>query len=369
VYVHLPGGKGSYADVHAADGRSDLAVLKLLTPPDGLKAVKFGDVRLPRLPDPPPTVFPGKIVAVLTFQPTGGFAPDRPGRTVTSVVDVKFPANRLTSSPPQSVYRYAPLLELEGRAGPPVSGAAVLNLDGELVGLTSAVAAVAGGDDGRAYALPADANFRRIAAALARGEEVEYGFLGIVIGEAGPGGVGVREVSPRSPAADAGLTPGDVIVRIDGQPTQSYADLLYQIGSTLAGNRATLAVRHRGDPERTVGVTVAKFRHDGTVIAANRPAPVFGLRVDWGSVLAHATGGVQAVPPGVAVRELVPDSPAAARFKALGDTARWVVTHLNGAPTPTPAAFYQAARNQATVRLTVLDAGDRGGRPREVPLP
>jgi serine protease Do len=91
--------------------------------------------------------------------------------------------------------------------------------------------------------------------------------------------------------------------------------------------------------------------------------------VDWGSVIAQAGGAAQPVPPGVVVRELVPDSPAAARFKELGDYARWVVTHVNGVPTPTPAAFYQAARNRPAVRLTVMDAGDRGGRPREVTLP
>src|SRR5262249_15165549 len=48
VYVRLPKGKGSYADIHAADPRSDLAVLKLLTPPKGLKALAVGrgeDVR------------------------------------------------------------------------------------------------------------------------------------------------------------------------------------------------------------------------------------------------------------------------------------------------------------------------------------
>src|SRR5262249_36858501 len=43
VYVRLFGGKGSYADIHAADPRSDLAVLKLIRPPQGLKAMKFGD--------------------------------------------------------------------------------------------------------------------------------------------------------------------------------------------------------------------------------------------------------------------------------------------------------------------------------------
>ncbi len=43
VYVRLPGGRGSWADIHAADPRSDLAVLKLIDPPAGLHALQFGD--------------------------------------------------------------------------------------------------------------------------------------------------------------------------------------------------------------------------------------------------------------------------------------------------------------------------------------
>ncbi|HYH63811.1 MAG TPA: hypothetical protein VD866_03840, partial [Urbifossiella sp.] len=64
-----------------------------------------------------------------------------------------------------------------------------------------------------------------------------------------------------------------------------------------------------------------------------------------------------------------PDSPAAAKFKALGENGRWVVTHVNGTSVSTPAAFYAAARDQATVRLTVLDTADRAAQPRTVTLP
>lgn len=370
VYVHLPGGKGSYADVYAADGRSDLAVLKLLTPPAGLKAVKLADARLHPTATAAPAVTPGRLVAVFAFQPPTGFAPDRASGTITPLSAVQFPPLvATTNDTPQSVYRYGPLLEFEARSAPAVSGAAVMTLDGELLGLTSTTAAVAGGENGKAYALPTDANFRRIVDVLARGEEVEYGFLGIVIQQGAVNGVTIKDVAPRSPA-ERELVPGDTIVRINGQTTRNYADLLYQIGSTLAGNTATIQVRGRDGRARTVELAVAKYKHDSPVIAANRPAPVFGLRVDWGSVLAQVGGAATALPPGVVVRELVPESPAAAKFKDLGDnTARWVVTHVNGTPTPTPAAFYSAARSQAAVRLTVIDAADRAARPTAVALP
>lgn len=370
VYVHLPGGKGSYADVHAADARADLAVLKLLTSPADLKAVKLADARLQVLKAGPPTLFAGKLVTVLAFQPATGFAPDRPGGTVTALTNIQLPReNPGVVEQPQSVYRYAPLLEFEARSAPAVSGAAVMSLDGELVGLTSTVAVVAGGDNGRAYALPIDASTRRVIETLARGEEVEYGLLGVVYDRTAPGGgIVISYVTPRSPA-DGRLGAGDTIVRINGHPMRNFYDLLYHVGYTLAGNRLTLTVRGVDGNERPVDLTVAKYRHDGAFVAANRPAPVFGLRVDWGSVLAQVLDRTAVVPPGVSVRELVPDSPAATKFKELGDNTRWLITHANGTPTPTPAAFYQAARNQMGVRLTVIDPADRTARPRAVTLP
>src|SRR5262245_47713596 len=57
IYVYLKGGSGSYADIHAADARSDLAVLKLITPPPLLQAIKFGEVRIAEKPKEQGTVF------------------------------------------------------------------------------------------------------------------------------------------------------------------------------------------------------------------------------------------------------------------------------------------------------------------------
>lgn len=368
VYVHLPGGKGSYADIHAADGRSDLAVLKLINPPAGLKAVKMADARLHDLPGGPQNVFPGKLVAVFDYRTAAGGVPERAGFALPIISGLKLPSyNPNSNETYPNVYRYGHLVEMESRAVPSVSGAAVLSLDGELLAMTSAVATAGGGEGGRTYALPFDQSNRRIVEVLARGEEVEYGLLGVVIDKYSRGGVGVSQVTARGPT-DGRLQPGDLITKINGQPTRNYPDLLYQVGSALAGNSVTLTVQ-AGERVRTVDVTLAKFAHTGTIIAANRPAAVFGLRVDWGSVIAQGGFGAQVLPPGVVVRELVPESPAAAKFKTLGDNARWVVTHVNGTPTPTPPAFYAAARDQRAVRLTLLDPADRGAATRQLTLP
>ena len=129
----------------------------------------------------------------------------------------------------------------------------------------------------------------------------------------------------------------------------------------------------RGNPtqETDVNVTLGKYQHGLPFVAANRPEPVFGLRVDRGSVLLQQLlGGDQtaAVPPGVVVRELIPASPAAERFKALNDGAgRWVVTAVDGAAVATPAEFYAAARGKPAVTLTLTDVTDR--RTRQLNLP
>jgi serine protease Do len=206
VYVHLPGKAGSYADVHAADARYDLAVLKLLTPPPGLTAIKFADVRLGfRPPNLRPTVAAGSLAVVVSNLPVTGAAPNRPAAALAVVGRVQTPA-----APPgdpnrsESYYGYGPRLELDARLAPApdgprgfgTAGAPVLDLDGRMIGLTTAVAGI-GGDRGPQYAFPADNQFRRVVEVLRRGEEVEYGFLGVTL----ENGLHVTSVVPGGPAA------------------------------------------------------------------------------------------------------------------------------------------------------------------------
>jgi serine protease Do len=363
IYVHLPAG-GSYADIHAADGRSDLAVLKLLTPPPGLVAVPFAEVRLPRgRAGVKPTVTPGRLAFV-----AAPFGPDgRAAGGLGVVTGVRWPAGRASvEATARSYYLHGPTVEFDARADPGCGGAAVLTPDGRLLGLTTTAA---GPDGDRGRFLPLDDNVRRVVEVLRRGEEVEYGFLGVGADAAGgPGGVVVSQVTPNSPAEAAGLAPGDRIVRIDGYPADRFEDLLLFVGSALAGNAVTLEVARGGRPV-PVEVTVAKFRNDAPSVASVKPEPALGLRVDHASVLAQGVGfGGGGVPPGVLVREVVPGGPAAAAFKALGE-GRWVITRVDGEETPTPARFRAAAKGKKSARLTVYDPTNPQARPREVTIP
>jgi S1-C subfamily serine protease len=245
------------------------------------------------------------------------------------------------------------------------SGGGLFNLDGELVGLTTALAALAGGDTPGGFALPLDDNVKQIVEVLKLGKEVEYGFLGVSLypGERRGGGVRLADVVEGSPAANPlegrRLQAGEWIVNINGREVRENDDLFLLISIGLAGNRARLQVASSPQGQRhDVVVRLAKYATAGPApIASRRPAPRAGLRVDHASVVAQgARGGFGRayIPDGVAIREVVPNSPA--------DRARLepnrIIQRVNGREVHTPNEFY-ATMDAATgpVKLTLLTTG------------
>jgi serine protease Do len=380
VYVYLAGGSGSYADVHAADARYDLAVLKLLTPPDKLVPLKYGAARwAPLNGTDKKLVTKGKLVLLTATEYVPGQGFDGAGVAlgeVTNVIRQREPGKEEQKTVSDSYYNFGPFILYDAKLNAGASGAALLNLDGELIGLTT-TAAVIGSDRGPSYAFPTDDNFERVVDVLRRGEEVDYGYLGVRLPtreeRTAPGGtphIRIVEVVSKGPASLARLQSGDVITEINGIPVNTYEDLLFYIGTALADSKVELRIARAGANPATFTrtVTLGKLKHDRPVIASVRPEPVFGLRVDYGSILAQAGGA--GVPAGVCVRDLVPNSPAAAAFKKLGDPpTRWLVTQVNGTPVTSPAEFYKAAKGQPTVRLSVLDPSDTKESVYEVTLP
>lgn len=377
IYVYLPGGSGSYADIHAADSKSDLAVLKLIHPPARLTPIRFGHVRTRLQDGNRATVFPGKLVILMANPYTTSFRFDRPSAAFGSITNVRY---RIVNPGPRAVtpgekqeshYKCGPLLEHDVRVNANVTGGALLNLNGELIGLTTTAAIVFDKEIGPGYAIPADDGFQRIVDVLKRGEEVEYGFLGVTLPQSAIG-VEIDLVTPLGPAQRAGLRGGDIITHINGYPAENYDDLLFLIGASLAGSKARLKVNRFGERFETE-VTLAKFRNQQPYIATVQPGPVFGLRVDYDSILAVRLTGPRnepiPVPAGVCVREVADDSPADKQFKTIGnDPKQWLITHVNGAAVTSPAEFYRAARGQDKIKLTIIDPKVRN-RTHELILP
>ena len=118
VYVYLPGRGGSYADIHAADSRHDLAVLKLINPPDKLTAIKFADVRLDNRNGQRPTVAPGKLVVLMANSYIPGFALDKPSAALGSLTNVRHRTNSGATGKEKSdsYYYFGSLLEHDAAA-------------------------------------------------------------------------------------------------------------------------------------------------------------------------------------------------------------------------------------------------------------
>ena len=310
IYVRLPGGRGSWADIHASDPRSDLAVLRLLDPPADLKAIKRGDGS---------HLTKGQFVLCLANPFAAGFRDGSPSASWGIVSNLHRRASGVTSEMSQpgvkpTLHHYGTLIQTDVRLAPGCSGGALLNLDGELIGVTTAQAALAGSEAPGGYAVPLDGPMKRIIDVLMRGDEVEYGFLGVRFDSGenrlsrGPG-VLLMGVEEGSPAARAGLRPGEWITAINDNPIHDNDDLYLQIGLCLAGSTARVEASSKNGRSRTLLVQMAKSYTPGKAIASHRPAPRGGMRVDYPSILGQRIG-LQRIPDGVAVREIIPGGAA-----------------------------------------------------------
>ena len=152
VYVRGPGG-GWYANVHAADARADLAVLKLIPndarPFDKLKPLPIGTVRTHDDPAAgKATLHRGQFVLTVGHPHTAGFADGQPSVGWGMVANLRQRGPNPNAEEQRTAYlsHYASLLQIDARLALGGSGGALLNLDGELVGLTTSTAALVGSE-------------------------------------------------------------------------------------------------------------------------------------------------------------------------------------------------------------------------------
>lgn len=369
IYVRLPGGRGSWADIHASDPRSDFAVLRLIDRIPNLKALSLGDGGKLRK---------GDFLLSLSNPFAAGVRDGSPSASWGIVSNLRRRASGVLSDVPTGernarvpLYCFNTLIQTDTRLNVGCSGGALLNLQGELVGLTSSLAGIAGGETPGGFGVPLDAGFRRIIVTLLRGEEVEYGFLGVYLmgPERAPEGlVRITSLVPGGPAERAGMhgvairafphrgqfgeDVGDYILSINGTPVHSNDDLFLVVGMHLAGSTVRVEVSDKPDgPRRICSVTLAKFPSLGPVIASKRPPARAGLYVDWTTTLAAPfMRRATRIPEGVVVREVVPGS-AAAEARLQPDT---IITQVGNQKVTNPAEFYRAIEKvNGPVELTL----------------
>ncbi|NUQ66409.1 MAG: PDZ domain-containing protein, partial [Pirellulales bacterium] len=247
------------------------------------------------------------------------------------------------------------------------SGGPLLNLKGEMVGLTTSLAATAGYEQAAGYAYPVDETFRRIVEQLSQGREVEYGYLGIqpanLLAEEvlrGLRGVRVERIVPGTPADRYGLKEGDVITRVNSATVHDADSLVLEVGRLPVDSTVRLDVVRDSRP-RDVNVVLTKYPVRGAKVVTV-PSPAWrGMRIDYASVGAEAKPPARPVPAsfdeGVLVTEVEEGTPA---WQA-GLRSGMLVSHVDQTAVRTPKDFRSAVASKAgTVQLRLAGDGRTG---------
>jgi serine protease Do len=355
LFVRTVQGHTLTAKVRAYDPRSDLAVLvaelKDLTAADlNIQPLSIGAAE---------AAAKGSFVIVLGNP--FGLARDGSASVQTGIISNRqrapapLPGQESIQSP-ATIHQLGTLFQLDLRLSPGMSGAAVCNRQGELIGLTTMLPALQGDPTAAAFAVPMTPEIRRIVATLLRGEEVEYGFLGIDPEDSDPLDLAaarpeiiqarcaaVARVSRRSPAELAGLLSGDLIYQIDREVIRSRTDLVRVVGLLGPGQAAQLHVFRPRTRERLVLTAVlAKWPlYDDRRLIATRPTfvPWAGLSLDYatGRVRYLPDSFLATFPQGVMITQVLRDSPAAESGLQPGV----LITRVAGEPVRSPSEFLQ----------------------------
>jgi len=229
IEVQLSDGQTKKARVVGADEQVDLAVLKIDNP--GVKPLKLADSD---------TVQPGDFV--LAIGNPFGFE-----ETVTEgIISSKGRPNRSDF--------FGELLQTDAAINPGNSGGPLINLRGEVIGINTAIASTTGGSQGVGFAIPSNTVRTALESLLKQGRIIR-GYLGIQTRGLQPGesgtdtdGVTVADVLAGSPAAQAGVQPGDLIRKFDGREVKNFTALRTLVAQTQLNKQVELEILRDGKP-------------------------------------------------------------------------------------------------------------------------
>jgi len=256
IVVTLKDRRKLSAQLVGSDPGTDIALLKVA--PGGLTELKLGDSEALEVGD--------FVIAI--GNPFGL------GQTVTSGIVSALGRTGL------NIHGYEDFIQTDASINPGNSGGALINLKGELIGINSVIIGPSGGNVGIGFAVPSNMA-QAVVEQLAEYGEVRRGRLGVLIQDLTPelaaalslaisAGAVVTGVEAGSPAEEAGVATGDVMVAIDGHEVTGSADLRNRIGLVRVGGKVTVTVLRNGK-RKDLEVRVAKVER--ATYAGDESAP------------------------------------------------------------------------------------------------
>jgi Do/DeqQ family serine protease len=243
IEVALSDGRSAKAKVVGTDPDSDVAVLKIEL--DRLPAVSFGDVDTAQVGD----------IVLAIGNPFGV------GQTVTSGIVSALGRSQL------GINTFENFIQTDAAINPGNSGGALVDANGNLLGINTAIYSRSGGSMGIGFAIPVS-TARQVMESLIKEGRVVRGWIGVEPRDLTPEiaqtlnlpikqGVLITGVLQNGPAGTGGMRPGDVVVKIAGTPVVNTVQLLNAVAALKPQAPAEIAVQ-RGDKQIDLTVTVAQ---------------------------------------------------------------------------------------------------------------
>ncbi|GGN02947.1 putative serine protease PepD [Actinoplanes campanulatus] len=252
VTVIFADGTKTQATVVGTDERTDLAVIKATGVSD-LKAATFGDSGQIQVGD---TVLALGSPLGLEGSVTAGIISAKDRTIQSGGEEQQSPFGSQQQQQQSGTTTMTGLLQTDAPINPGNSGGALVNTNGEVIGINSAIATSGSstGNIGLGFAIPSN-KAKQVAESLMQGKKVSHPALGVSVTDAENGGALISNVTSGSAADKAGLQTGDVVTEADGKAIDDSDDLVAVVQAGTVGQKMTLNFTRNGS-KQTVTVTL-----------------------------------------------------------------------------------------------------------------
>ncbi|MCS6905130.1 MAG: Do family serine endopeptidase [Bacteroidia bacterium] len=251
-------------------------------------------------------------------------------------------------------FKVESFIQTDAAVNPGNSGGALINTAGELVGINTAIATRTGTYNGYSFAVPSNL-VRKVVDDLLKYGVVQRGFLGIMIRDVDAKlaeekslgitwGVYVDKVNEKSAAQEAGIKPGDVIIKIDGVTVKTSSELQEQVSRHRPGDQVKVTLLREGT-ERTLIATL-KNKSGSTSISLDDGSnliPSIGVALER---ISEDDKKELRIKHGVRVTEV-----SAGKFRAAGIRKGFIITHIDKTPVYEPKDVVKLLENKEGATL------------------